>query len=527
MDYKTASAQRIYDHLEKDREAFESRAERYAALTIPALFPRRGHVPTKEFIYPENSIGGRGVTHLSSRLLLTLLPVSGRFYRLVPDSVGQSILAGGNEDMMREVEQTLATMERETQRAIETQGLRVPTADLLQHLIVVGSVLMKMPDEGGMMYHTLREHVVDRDKSDNVLVIVIKETVAFDSLDPEFQAHVMATDVSDTTQDSMRQVDIYTKVWLHKKGRYKVHQEINQEVVEGTEGSYLEEDLPYRPLRWKRVKGQQYGRPLCEEVFGDLLNAEYLSKAITEGSLAASRVLMLVSPTGTTDPKDLNDAENGEFVFGNADDISSLQLEKFSDMRIAAERLDRIVSSLQASFLLNISATRDAERVTAEEIRLRASELESALGGVYSQLSQEMQLPIVRRLLRQLEKQEIIPEFIPELKEHVKPAIVAGLESMGRSADLEKLKMALGTLQGIIGPELLAQTVDQHGIAQFVFTNVGIPIEGIIKSPEQIQEEQQAAQQQAMMSEVVSKGTAPVAKAAVEGGADTEVPEGE
>lgn len=48
--------------------------------------------------------------------------------------------------------------------------------------------------------------------------------------------------------------------------------------------------------------------------------------------------------------------------------------------------------------LLNSAVQRNGERVTAEEIRYVAGELEDTLGGVYSLLSQELQLSLIRRV---------------------------------------------------------------------------------------------------------------------------------
>ena len=48
--------------------------------------------------------------------------------------------------------------------------------------------------------------------------------------------------------------------------------------------------------------------------------------------------------------------------------------------------------------------SRSAERVTAEEVRYMAQELETALGGVYSILSQEFQYPFVNLLLGRMEQ---------------------------------------------------------------------------------------------------------------------------
>ncbi|MBX9279900.1 portal protein, partial [Klebsiella pneumoniae] len=80
------------------------------------------------------------------------------------------------------------------------------------------------------------------------------------------------------------------------------------------------------------------------------------------------------------------------------------------------------------------------ERVTAEEIRYVASELEDTLGGVYSILSQELQLPLVRVLLKQLQATQQIPE-LP--KEAVEPTISTGLEAIGRGQDLDKLERCI------------------------------------------------------------------------------------
>ena len=69
-------------------------------------------------------------------------------------------------------------------------------------------------------------------------------------------------------------------------------------------------------------------------------------------------------------------------------------MQKFNDFRVAQESAQKIEERLAAAFLLNSSVQRDAERVTAEEVRFMAQELESTLGGVYSVLSQEFQLPL-------------------------------------------------------------------------------------------------------------------------------------
>ena len=56
------------------------------------------------------------------------------------------------------------------------------------------------------------------------------------------------------------------------------------------------------------------------------------------------------------------------------------------------------------AFLLHTAIQRDAERVTAQEIRYMAEQLETAMGGVYSLLSQEFQLPLVKILMKRMQE---------------------------------------------------------------------------------------------------------------------------
>ena len=63
---------------------------------------------------------------------------------------------------------------------------------------------------------------------------------------------------------------------------------------------------------------------------------------------------------------------------GSSNDVSVLQVNKFADFRIAYDTMNRIETRLQLAFLLNSSIQRNAERVTASEIRFMAEDLEQS-----------------------------------------------------------------------------------------------------------------------------------------------------
>ncbi len=75
-----ASAKTRYQKLaSKHRNQFLQRARHNALLTLPSLMPLEGQSGTSHLVEPYQGMGARGVTHLSSRLTLGLLP-AGRPY---------------------------------------------------------------------------------------------------------------------------------------------------------------------------------------------------------------------------------------------------------------------------------------------------------------------------------------------------------------------------------------------------------------------------------------------------------------
>jgi hypothetical protein len=174
---------------------------------------------------------------------------------------------------------------------------------------------------------------------------------------------------------------------------------------------------------------------------------------------------------------------------------------------------------LAAAFLLNSAVQRSAERVTAEEVRYMAQELETALGGVYSVLSQEFQTPMINLLLMSLQQQGKMPKMP---KESVKPMVVTGIEALGRGQDLNKLATFLQYLQPL-GPEVIANEMNLNDYIDRLAASLGIDTSGLIKSAEQKEQEQMMQQQmqqeqmEAQMAMQMAQNAAPqLAKGAME-----------
>jgi len=212
------------------------------------------------------------------------------------------------------------------------------------------------------------------------------------------------------------------------------------------------------------VRGEDYGRAYVEDYSGDFHQLSISEQALSEIIGISSQVKGLVNPAGLTDVAELNTTPNGQWCSGREEDVSLLQMNKNNDLQIIEARIARIEQRLSKAFLMDSSGVRDAERVTAEEIRMIARELETSLGGVYTRLAQTFQLPVARLLLHRI-------DFKIDGKS-VEPIILTGLDVLSRSGDLDAYRLFIqdASLLGQIDEEVRRE-LDINSILKFLAAN--------------------------------------------------------
>lgn len=497
--------QGLYTKLCGNRDMYLSRARDASKLTIPMLIPEEGSNNATDYPTPFQSVGARGVNNLASALLLSLLPPNAPFFRLVLDEKAKRELEQIDPTIKNEIDQSMSEIERSIMREVELSGLRTALFSALKHLIVAGNVLLHIPDEGPVRTFHMDRYVVVRDPAGTVRKIIIKECVTPDSLPKAIQDNVR-----NAMTASEKTVDIYTCVHTMPNGKIKVYQETQGEYIPGTKSVYDKGKSPFIALRMIQIDGEDWGRGYVEQYLGDLKSLEALSQAIVEGSAASSKVLFLVNPNGTTRARTLAQAPNGGIREGNATDVSVLQVGKQADFSVALSTMQTIQERLSYAFLLTESTIRNADRVTAEEVRLVTQSIERQLGGVYSLLSQEAQLPIVYRFMDRMSDTDRLPKIPKDL---VTPAIVTGIDALGRGNDLNRLDIFLQGVAQTLGVEVLAQYVDFREYMDRRAAALGIDTDGLIKSEEQIAQERQ----QAMMMQMAQQYGPQVVDAASQG----------
>ena len=216
-----------------------------------------------------------------------------------------------------------------------------------------------------------------------------------------------------------------------------------------------------------------------------------------------------MSPSSTTKPQTLSKAGNGAIIQGRPEDVGVVQVGKTADFGTASQMVQTIEKRILEAFL--VMNVRNAERVTAEEVRLTQLELEQSLGGLYSLLTVEFLIPYLNRILLVLQRSNQIPKLPKDL---VRPKIVAGINSLGRGQDAEALTRFIGTIAQTLGPEALMKYVDATEAIKRLAAAQGIDVLNLIKSPEtmeaEMQQQQQMAAQQGLIKQAGQLASSPL-----------------
>jgi hypothetical protein len=512
---KTVTAASRWKSLEQLRSTPLRRAIDCSKLTIPSCIPESdqnyGSLPQTYNKLPSlyQGAGARGVSNLSSKIGLALYPPNQPFFKLVLDKakVQQQLAQMGDDasEIISQLDLKLASYERQIMQKLDELQARPAIAEAIRHLVIGGNAMLHVGKDSIRMFG-LRSYVVDRDPEGNVRELVIREQVSREFLP------ITTSNKEEGAEEEF--CDVYTHVTMDPdEDRCEWYQEYDGRRLQAQSGFSKMDACPYLILRLHRVAGEAFGRGIVEEALGDLQSLESLSQAIVQGSLIAAKAVALVNPNGTTRADAISRAENGAVVAGNSADVEFLTVNKNSDFATALQTMQMIEKRLNFVFLNNEAATRDASRVTAEEIRLMATQLESGLSGTYSVLAHELQLPLVKRVMHIMGVDGALPAMPKGL---IEPVVQTGLEAIGRGNDKARLTNFIQTIGAALGPEALMQYVDPSELIRRFAASDGIDTDGLVKTDDDLQNEQ-AQQQQLMLEEQLAQG-------AIANGATTATP---
>lgn len=488
-----------YSALESGRQPYLDRGRQCAKLTIPSLLPEAGSSGSTNFTTPEQSLGARGLNNVSAKLLMALFPPNAPFLKMEVDDLTATEMTG-QPGLKDEIDKAFSQFVRRIMTDVEARALRADLYESFRLLVATGNATLYVPEDGRARVYRLDQYVSRRDPSGNLLEWVAKEPIARAAIPEEtrnaipvnatIQKPTASGGIQTAASDEM--LDLFTHIVRKEDGQFDIYQEVGGQIIKGSEGTYLPEVFPFLVLRYNKVDGEDYGRGLVEEYLGDLVHLESLSKAIREFVAISARVIPMLNPNGTVTAKDLVKAQNGEPILGNREDVWFLQIERYNDFRVAKEMISELTQRLSFAFLMNTAIQRAGERVTAEEIRFMARELEDTLGGTYSVQSVDLQLPLARVLISHLEKRGSLPE-LP--KNVASPKVVTGMDALGRGNDLSNLLQ----WKALIMDTPAVQDVKWDKFALRAANGLNVETEGLVLSAEEKAAMQQQKQAMQMM----------------------------
>lgn len=496
-------AQGRYNGLKIDRDPFLRRARRCGSLTIPSLFRQEGDNGATDQPLAWQSFGAYGVNNVSAKTVLALFPPGTPFFKYTQsDATLQSYAQLSPSDaaeLSDQVDLGLAIAETKIVECIEEDGDRVAYTEIARALYVGGNHAFHMRPDGKLRTVPLDHYVTVRSPSGETIEWVIEDPIAFDALEPDIRAFVEANGYKRPANNSMSPICVYTHGTL-ADGSYTIYQEVYGLEVDGSRWTVPAVDCPYVFIPFNLLRGEHYGRGYCEDYEGDLQNLDGLYQIITEAGAAAALFVRMVNPAGVTSKKALTEAGNGAIITGRGEDVSTVQSEKTQDLAFAEQRLDKIEGRMSKAFLLNSAVQRGGERVTAEEIRYVAKELEDQLGGVYSNLVTAWQLPYARLKIAALTKAGRVTR-LP--KKSVKLKILTGAAALGRLVKVQDWKAFLSDVSSVLASPAIQYFHAPILISKFA-AGYAVDIQGAALSADELAQQQQASQMSSL-----AQGTAP------------------
>jgi len=499
-----------------------------ASLTKPWICPPAGTHQAAKLPTSYQSIGSRGIMNLEGRMLMALFPPSQPWFRLQlspdikynPEIPPETIQQWEQQLFLREliIQATLDSAPLKPKHLRKATGFRSQKRTAISQVLITGDVLEQLTDDYRIKVYRRDQYVTRRDSCGTVLYHIIKENIDPLGLPPEIlsAAGLSAADLAAKPVNE-RLIDIYTLVERQPQAdTWVIRQELNDVVVNESE----EKVSPFFSTPFELAPGDDYGRGFIEINLGDLRSLNALEERLLEFAATAAKHHPIIDYASNVRDKDFM-KESGEIIHcrvqgGRAQDIGFLSVDRLNDFNVVYQSILHKTKNLATAMLIESEIQPRGERVTATAIQRVAMELEGALGGVYAPIADEQQIPLLQRVIYQLERDKVFPP-LPDESVHIEA--LTGLAALGRQVDMNRL-MTFAQVVSQLGPQAMAR-IDPAVLMAKMAQYLNLYEAGLVKSDEQMAAEAQqamAAAAAAPVAQEAAKAVGKIAQQAISGG---------
>lgn len=526
--------QHRWEELNNKKTTILKHCEKYAGWTLPYMFPPDNTQADAELPLEVDSIGAQGVNHLANKIVSTLFPAKSLFFRLVIDQVIRDTIEMGIqaaaqaegadasaddlraqlETQVQEAEALLSKAEKRAEEHLDMVKYRPQAVNAVKLLIITGNAMVLHPEDGNaVQVYNLRNYHVVRDCNNEVVEMMTREKKAFETFSPEVQdmlrsdervAHMYKdAPKSDRKYEDSTEVTIYTQIKLMDDGKFHVCQYADNTRL-NTDIKYTKDTLRWIPLTWNLVQGEDYGRGLVADFAGAFHSLMVLNNALLNLGAVLGDIKYFVDPASLIDVVAVENSLPGSYHVGKPTDIGTNQTQKLHDAQFLASLVDRYQKQIAQGFMLTQQLRRDAERVTAEEIRQDVDELEQSNSGVYSRLAADWQVRTAFIALQDTDFEGV--------GQGIQPRVITGMDSLSRSGEAYNMRLFLSDL-GMLNtvPEDIRMAVKKPAFIKQIASYHQVPYESWMMTDNEIRAEQdREAQQQAALLEQQQRGQAQI-----------------
>ena len=512
---------------DSQRDGVLDRARLCASLTKPWILPPSSQGKNEKL--PENyqSLGARIVNNLEGRMLLALYPPSVPWFQL---SLSPKIRYDPRmpPEALQQAEQLLFVRELTLLSLLEAGALTHPHSgrrtpnfrkqkrQVISHILVTGDCLEQLTDDYRLKVFRRDQYVTSRDSRGDVLYHIIKERIDPLTLS---QVELMKCDLK--TEELMdmpvdkRMRDLYTLAEFQPLSRnWLIRQELKDKVIAESQ----EAVTPFISTPYELVSGEDYGRGFVEANLGDFRSLDELRDKLLDFAAMASKQHPIIDEASLMREEDFNKpsgtALRGRVRDGRVQDLAFMSVDKISDFNVVFQTADAIRKDLGKAGLMEEEVTPRGDRVTAFQVQRVAMELEGALGGVYAPLADDQQMPLLQRVTFQAQRDNLLaamPEEVIEVK------ALTGIAALGRELDKQRLLSFVQVVSQL--GEAATQRIDMAVLSDILRRLESIQEPGLIKTDEQLAQEQQSAMQIQAQQEAVSRGAEVIGDVAKQGAA--------
>jgi len=487
-------------------EVAVSRAEHFATYTDPALMVNaleNGGSKQSKVQRDFQSVGSLLLNNLAAKLTSLLFPSNQPFFKnAITDELKAAASAQGVPEST--LASRLSLLEQEATKNLFVGGSFAKLTRTIKLLLTTGQALIyRDRDTRKFRVWSMHNFAVHRNAYGDWNCIILKQKMQLQDIGlEEAQRFISKNPGFKLTQD----IYLFTKIEKLDKPAGKVvvvTSQLDGKSI-GDKAQYPEHLSPWILPVWSLADGEQYARGMVEEYAGDFSKLSILSEQLGLYELDALQVLNLVDEASGAVIDDIKDAEVGDYVPGKPNAITAYETGSYQKMDSVRGGLAEVTSRLSIAFMYS-GNTRDAERVTAEEIRAQAKEAENMLGGAYSVLAETLQTPLAYLMMY-----EVSPDTQTGLiSKTFYPQIITGIPALNRNVEVQNLVAATQEAAVVVPALLQLDTrIDPQKLMDLFYRNRSVDVTGLFKSEDVLRKEAATKTAQADMQASLTQSIA-------------------